>query len=62
MAEAVPIVGPIEDPRSAELAYDVLARGGVAVLPTDTLPGLSARPVTGATSCSPRHWIWWMGW
>jgi tRNA threonylcarbamoyl adenosine modification protein (Sua5/YciO/YrdC/YwlC family) len=43
MAEAVPIVGPIEDPRSAELAYDVLARCGVAVLPTDTLPGLSAR-------------------
>lgn len=38
-----PITGAIDDPRSADLAYEVLARGGVAVLPTDTLYGLSAR-------------------
>lgn len=40
--EAV-IVGAIDDARSADMAYEVLARGGVAVLPTDTLYGLSAR-------------------
>jgi len=37
-----PITGPLDDPRSLEVARDVLARGGVAVLPTDTLFGLSA--------------------
>jgi L-threonylcarbamoyladenylate synthase len=37
------IVGVIGDARSADMAYDVLASGGVAVLPTDTLYGLSAR-------------------
>ncbi|HEU4366441.1 MAG TPA: L-threonylcarbamoyladenylate synthase [Candidatus Krumholzibacteria bacterium] len=37
------IVGAIDDARSADMAYEVLARGGVAVLPTDTLYGLSAR-------------------
>jgi tRNA threonylcarbamoyl adenosine modification protein (Sua5/YciO/YrdC/YwlC family) len=43
MSQNVPIVGAIDDPRSADLAFDVLMRGGVAVLPTDTLYGLSAR-------------------
>lgn len=37
------IVGVIDDSRNADVAYHVLARGGVAVLPTDTLYGLSAR-------------------
>jgi len=43
MSHNVPIVGAIDDPRSADQAYEVLMRGGVAVLPTDTLYGLSAR-------------------
>lgn len=42
MSENIPITGPLDDPRSAEIARGVLARGGVAVLPTDTLFGLSA--------------------
>jgi L-threonylcarbamoyladenylate synthase len=37
------IVGAIDNARNAQLAYDVLVRDGVAVLPTDTLYGLSAR-------------------
>jgi tRNA threonylcarbamoyl adenosine modification protein (Sua5/YciO/YrdC/YwlC family) len=37
------IAGQIDDPRTRDLAYETLARGGVVVLPTDTLPGLSAR-------------------
>ncbi len=43
MAGRAPIVGAIDDPRSAEQACDALVRGGVVVLPTDTLYGLSAR-------------------
>lgn len=37
------IVGAIGDARSADMAHEVLERGGVTVLPTDTLYGLSAR-------------------
>jgi tRNA threonylcarbamoyl adenosine modification protein (Sua5/YciO/YrdC/YwlC family) len=43
MPDAAVIVGPIADAPNADIAFDVLARGGVAVLPTDTLYGLSAR-------------------
>jgi L-threonylcarbamoyladenylate synthase len=35
--------GAIGDPRARELAGETLARGGVVVLPTDTLFGFSAR-------------------
>jgi tRNA threonylcarbamoyl adenosine modification protein (Sua5/YciO/YrdC/YwlC family) len=37
------IAGPLDDARTRDLAYQTLARGGVVVLPTDTLYGLSAR-------------------
>jgi L-threonylcarbamoyladenylate synthase len=37
-----PAVAALDDPRGADLAWETLRDGGVAVLPTDTLPGLSA--------------------
>lgn len=43
MSHDASIAGPITDPRTRELACETLARGGVAVLPTDTLYGFSAR-------------------
>jgi len=43
MTRDASIVGAIDDARTCDLARDVLARGGVVVLPTDTLYGLSAR-------------------
>jgi L-threonylcarbamoyladenylate synthase len=43
MRRGASIVGAIDDPRARELALGVLSRGGVAVLPTDTLFGFSAR-------------------
>jgi L-threonylcarbamoyladenylate synthase len=43
MTHDASITGSIDDPRSSDLAADVLSRGGVVVLPTDTLFGFSAR-------------------
>jgi L-threonylcarbamoyladenylate synthase len=42
MTHDASIAGHIEDPRTLSLAREVLLRGGVVVLPTDTLYGLSA--------------------
>lgn len=42
MTHDASIAGPIDDPRTLDLAREVLARGGVVVLPTDTLYGFSA--------------------
>jgi L-threonylcarbamoyladenylate synthase len=36
------IAGGLDDPRAADLACETLQKGGVTVLPTDTLYGLSA--------------------
>jgi L-threonylcarbamoyladenylate synthase len=43
MTHDASIAGVIEDPRSLELAREWLVKGGVVVLPTDTLYGFSAR-------------------
>jgi L-threonylcarbamoyladenylate synthase len=43
MSHDASIVGALDDPRTADLVHETLARGGVAVLPTDTLYGFSAR-------------------
>lgn len=42
MVHDASIAGPLEEAGAAQLAYETLARGGVAVLPTDTLYGLSS--------------------
>jgi len=43
MTHDASIAGVLEDKRTAELALETLTRGGIAVLPTDTLYGLSAK-------------------
>jgi L-threonylcarbamoyladenylate synthase len=43
MSRDASIAGAIDDLRARELARETLARGGVVVLPTDTLFGFSAR-------------------
>ncbi len=43
MSRDASIAGAIDDVRARELARETLARGGVVVLPTDTLFGFSAR-------------------
>lgn len=43
MTHDASIAGNIDDPRTLELAREWLAKGGVVVLPTDTLYGFSAR-------------------
>jgi len=43
MTHDASIAGAIEDVRTLDLAREILARGGVVVLPTDTLYGFSAR-------------------
>ena len=43
MTHDASIAGVIEDPRSLDLAREWLAKGGVVVLPTDTLYGFSAK-------------------
>jgi L-threonylcarbamoyladenylate synthase len=43
MTHDASIAGAIDDPRTLDLAREILARGGVVVLPTDTLYGFSAR-------------------
>ena len=42
MTHDASIAGMIDDPRTLDLARETLARGGVVVLPTDTLFGFSA--------------------
>ncbi len=42
MTHDASIASGLDDPASADLAYETLRKGGVAVLPTDTLYGLSA--------------------
>jgi tRNA A37 threonylcarbamoyladenosine synthetase subunit TsaC/SUA5/YrdC len=37
------IVGALDDPRARDVAREALHRGGVVVLPTDTLYGFSAK-------------------
>jgi L-threonylcarbamoyladenylate synthase len=43
MTHDASIAGALGDPRTLDLARETLARGGVVVLPTDTLYGFSAR-------------------
>lgn len=43
MTHDASIAGAIDDPRTLDLARETLARGGVVVLPTDTLYGFSAK-------------------
>jgi L-threonylcarbamoyladenylate synthase len=43
MTHDASIAGAIEDARTLDLARETLARGGVVVLPTDTLYGFSAK-------------------
>jgi L-threonylcarbamoyladenylate synthase len=43
MTHDASIAGALDDPRTLELARETLERGGVVVLPTDTLYGFSAR-------------------
>jgi L-threonylcarbamoyladenylate synthase len=43
MTHDASIAGMIDDPRTFDLARETLLRGGVVVLPTDTLYGFSAR-------------------
>ena len=43
MTDGANIVGALDDPRSLEVAREALHRGGVVVLPTDTLYGFSAK-------------------
>jgi L-threonylcarbamoyladenylate synthase len=43
MTHDASIAGVIDDPRTLDLARETLARGGVVVLPTDTLYGFSAK-------------------
>lgn len=43
MSPDASIAGALGDARTADLAYQTLAEGGVVVLPTDTLFGFSAR-------------------
>ena len=42
MSDGANIAGALDDPRSRDVARETLARGGVVVLPTDTLYGFSA--------------------
>jgi len=43
MSHDASIAGAFDDPGTLDLVYEMLARGGVVVLPTDTLYGFSAR-------------------
>lgn len=43
MSHDASIAGALDDPRALALARETLERGGVVVLPTDTLYGFSAR-------------------
>ena len=43
MTHDASIAGVIEDPRTLDLAREWLVKGGVVVLPTDTLYGFSAK-------------------
>jgi L-threonylcarbamoyladenylate synthase len=43
MTHDASIAGALDDPRTRALAKEILDRGGVVVLPTDTLYGFSAR-------------------
>lgn len=43
MTHDASIAGGIDDPRTLELTRETLLRGGVVVLPTDTLYGFSAK-------------------
>ena len=43
MTDGANIVGVLDDPRARDVAREALHRGGVVVLPTDTLYGFSAK-------------------